>query len=249
MLRMHPNRVCTIFAVDFEPQIGYVRSLPEAVDEVQRRLSVKHWACGPDKYILRNTDQRYFLMFEVSRFTFASLGLGVWISDNRGFIDLYKMALERMRIAQLKRIGFRTQAFMNLEMSHPEICELMFGSYLVPAKELESVCGKPDDLLVQLHGTYKDMKTRTILAPVTSDQAVQHFISNNALDLFVEPRLFDTGALEFRNRIAQDGLIVDSDLFIEKTTTDQIQTFTKDSLEASDQIAQAAVYRVKRLHN
>jgi hypothetical protein len=246
MLKNHPERVCVNFTLDFEPQVGYARRLSEAVEAVQGRLASEHWVSTAERYFLREPTKRFFLSIEFARLSFMGLGLDEWMSGLNDFVSLYRMALEKMGVQKLKRMGFRTQAFIPVDMTHSEISELMFGSFLVEPKELETICGKPDDVLVQLHGTYKGLKTQTVIAPVTAEQAAKCFMANPNLEQLLEPRLYDTGLKDFRDRIAKDCLIVDNDLSQTDVTPDAIQAFARDSLDAADKITEATVYRLKR---
>lgn len=246
MLKEYPDRVCVGFTLDFEAQIGYARWLSETIEAVQARLPTKLWACSTERYFLRQPENRLFVSFEYARFGFMGLGLDAWMSGLDDYVSLFRMALERMGVEKLKRMSFRTQSFLPVGMTHSETCELMFGSFLVEAKELETICGKPNDLLVQLHGTYKGLITRTVIAPVNTEQAVESFINNPNLELMLEPKLYDTGLKDFRDRIATDCLIVEGDLSQTDTTTDAIQVFARDSLNAADKIAAAVVHRLKR---
>ena len=61
-------------------------------------------------------------------------------------------------------------------MSHPKMCDLMFGSYVVDRAELSSTYGKLDDLLLQLHGNLNEIKTKTVIAPQTIEQSCMAFL-------------------------------------------------------------------------
>src|SRR4051812_35513626 len=106
MLKSHPDRVCVNFALDFEPQIGYARRLSETVESVQGRISAKHWASSADRYFLREPEKRFFLSFEFARFGFTGLGLNAWMSGLSDNVSLFRMALEKMGVQKLKRMGF-----------------------------------------------------------------------------------------------------------------------------------------------
>ena len=247
MLKEHSNRICVFFALDFEAQLGYARRLSEAAEAVQGRFSAKHWSCSTERYFLRDTSNRFFLSLEYARFGYTGLGLNAWVDGIGSFADYFRVGLEKMGVQKLRRIGFKAQAFIPVEMSHHEICELMFGSFLVEAKDLEPICGKPDDLLIQLHGTHRGLKTQTVIAPVNAEQAVQSFTATPNLEFLAESKLYDNGIKEFRDRIAHDCLIVDSDISRNDLTPREIQGFARDALDAAEYISEAVVFRLKRM--
>lgn len=247
MLKEHPDRVFVNFAVDFDAQIGYARRLSEAVEAVHGRLPTKQWACTTERYYLRDIEKRFVLSLEFARIGFTSLGLDTWTTRMTEFVSLFKLGLDTMGVEKLKRVGFKTQAFIATGMSHSEMCDLMFGSFLVEAKELENVCGKPTDTLVQLHGTHKGMRTLTVITPANSEQSAQSFMANPGLDLLVEPKLYDTGLRDFRDRIPKECLLIENDLFQLDPAPSDIQGFARESLEASEDIAEAVIFKLKRI--
>jgi hypothetical protein len=127
------------------------------------------------------------------------------------------------------------------------MADLMFGSYLLPAAELQDVCGKLEDVLVQLHGDQEGMKLQLILAPMTADQAVQQFQAIPNLETFLEPKLFDVGLKEFKDRIAQDCFFVSADLSRADVPITEVSFFTRKSLEVADTIMGVAIQKLKSL--
>jgi hypothetical protein len=247
MLKSHPDRVCTICAVDFEPIVGFCRRLPEAVEAAQARLKAAHWASSTVAYVLRDTVRRRILVLDFRRCQFQTLGLEGWQKDLDENAAIIRVTLETLGVARLKRVGFQAQAFLPLGMSQREMADLMFGSYLLPAVELQDVCGKLEDVLVQLHGEREGMKLQLILAPMTADQAVQQFQLTPNLETFLEPKLFDMGLKEFKDRIAQDCFFVSADLSRADVPTTEVSLFSRTSLEAADTITGAAVQKLKSL--
>jgi hypothetical protein len=70
-------------------------------------------------------------------------------------------------------MGFKAVAFLPLGMTHAEMCDLLFGSFLLPASDLQDIANEPEDALVQIHSSYKNMKTVLVVAPMTVEQAAR----------------------------------------------------------------------------
>ena len=215
MINRFPDRVVVQFAATFEPQIRYFRSLNEAAALAQDRLKVKHWGYGLENYILRDTEKRLFLAFNYSRIGYLCLGLSSWASNRSEYAKVVADAVKYLGIEKLSRIGFKTQAFLPLDMSFTELGELMFGSFVSDATKLRPICGEANDALVQLHGVYKGLKSQTVIAPHNAEQVILTFSAIPNLEQLIEPKLFDTGLKEFRDRVAIDCLLVDTDLSME----------------------------------
>ena len=153
MLRVQPTRIVVHFALNFEPQPGFVRSLSEAFEVTHGRMNVKNWAYSTERYVMRDFEQNMLVAFEYNRIGFLSLGLNQWEARRSEIISIAARAMEIMKIPIIKRMGFKTSAYLDLEMNHAEICDLMFGSFLQEKKRFEAICRKPDDAFLQVHGT------------------------------------------------------------------------------------------------
>jgi hypothetical protein len=156
-------------------------------------------------------------------------------------------ALGRLEIRRLKRIGFKAITFLPLQMSHAEMVTLLSGSYLVPSSELESICGKLEDVMLQLHGYRTGMKLTLTLAPQTPEQAGATFMAQPNLGHFLEPPMLDTAAKEFKDRIAQDCLFLDVDLSRQDIPTSELPSFLKAALDEANTVAESAVLKLKSL--
>jgi hypothetical protein len=247
MLKNNADRVCTTFSVDFEPMVGFSRRLPEAVEAAQARLKAPHWATTTVAYILRDTVRRRILVLDYRRCQFQTIGLDGWLKDVDENAAIIKATLDALEVAKMKRVGFQSQAYLPLGMSQRELADLMSGSYLLPAEELRDVCGKLEDVLVQLHGERDGMKLQLILAPMTGEQTTQQLQMTPNLESFLEPKLFDMGLKEFKDRIAQDCFYVAADLSRTEVPTTEVSLFSRKSLEAADTITEAAVQKLKSL--
>lgn len=248
MLERQPDRIVVYFAVNYEPSPGFVRKLSEAFEAVYDRVRPKNWVFHQHGYIIRDFEERFLLSFDHSRIGFTSLGLKPWKDKRAEFVGAAKLVLQTLQISKLTRIGFKTTAFLDLDMSHAEICDLMFGSFFQDAKRFQTVCGEPNDALLQVHGTRRGMKTTTVINALTAKQSVDHFAAIPHLELMVEHRLFDDRLAQYRKRIGIDGLMVDNDLSQENVEIDVLQDFARDSLEESTLMTETIVNQLKSLH-
>ena len=247
MLESHSKRICTFFAVDYHPQIGYATKLSEAVQSIQGKLNAPHWGFGQAAYVLRNPEQRFLLTMDFRRIGCQTLYLDTWEKGLDDYGSLVRMALDKIGIKTVKRLGFKTVAFLPLGMSHAEMCDLVFGSFLLPASDLQDIANDPEDALVQIHGSYKNMKTVLVVAPMTVEQAARQFMATPNLEHFIEPKLLDTGAKEFRDRLDSDCFFVDVDMFRTDAQVSDLPFFLKDSLQGALHLSEQAVRRLRGL--
>ena len=246
MLKTHPERVIATFAVDFEPIVEFDK-VGSAAEIVLRRLKTPHWGAATGSYVFRDTAHRRIVVVDFRRVFVQTLGLEIWQQDLADFASDMRLVLQKLGISRLKRIGFASQVFLSLGMSHREMADLMFGSYLAPVPDLQEVCGKPNDVFVQLHGEQGNMKIQLNLAPMTEEQAATTFLSINNLEAFVEPKLIDSGVKDFKERIATDCFFVHVDLSRADAADSDVPHFLRQSLDAADKITDAAVQKLKSL--
>ncbi len=247
MLKANADRVWTFFAADFEPLVGFEAKLAGAAEAMQSRLKAPHWGYAPGRYVLRDTVQRLLAIVDFRRVFFQSLGLGVWQKNLDEYAEVIKVGLQKLGVQQLKRIGFQATANLAIGMSHKEMAELMFGSYIRPARELQDVASNFDDVLLQLYGEEKGIKFQLTVAPMTQEQAVATFMATGNLEVFLEPKLVDAGVKEFKDRIATDCFHVSLDLSRSDVAQAEIPIFLRQSLDLADTMSAAAIQKLKSL--
>jgi hypothetical protein len=248
MLKNHPDRICTYFAIDFEGTLATQKRLPDAAGLVQTTLSLPSFSITTaGGYVFRASANRHFYSIELNRFYSQTLGLHPWSEKLDEKASLARGVMERLELRSAKRIGFKVTAFLPLGMNHDEIVELMFGSFLLPAGELRDVVESPNDVSVQLHGRYGRMKTILVVAPQTAEQASQQIAAISGMEMFNEPRLFSTNVKDFRDKAAAPCLCVDVDLFRTDVPDSEVSSFVRESFDGAERIVEKTVQRLKSL--
>lgn len=248
VLRLHADHAVTIFSAHCEPQIAYARKLPNIVEAVLKRNKAPHWASTAQQYTIRETNKKFFYHFDHQVFFCQTLGLDPWVANLDDHIDVMSLAFSKMDVTRIKRLGFQVTIQLPLEMSHSEMCDLMFGSYLVGHEELSATYGKMDDVLLQLYGSYKGIKSQTTIAPQTVEQSRKTFLATPNLDAFVEPKYLDTCIKEHYDRISKECLSLAIDMSKEDVAVSALRKTLQDSFEGAEKIADGTVLRIKGLN-
>lgn len=247
VLRLYADHAVTHFAASFEPQIAYAKKLPGLAEAVLKRSKAPHWSATSEKYLIRETNKKFFYHFDHQVFLCQTLGLDPWLANFDDHIDVMSLAFNKMEVTRIKRLGFQITIHLPLEMSHPEMCDLLFGSYLVDRAGLSAIYGRMEDLLLQLHGSYKGIKSQTTIAPQTVEQSRRTFLSTGNLEAFVEPKFLDTCIKEHYERISKECLSLVIDMSKGDTAVSVFRSTLKDSLEGAQEIADGTVLRIKGL--
>lgn len=245
MLKKHSDRICTYFKVDYEPQLG--TRLAEAGDTIYKEFSPPQFGLGAaSNHVFSWPSERYFLALSFQSIAWQGLGLSHWADNREKHVKSIRTALDTLGVVKLKRIGFKVSAYLPLEMSHQELCDLMFGSFLAPADEWSDMWGDSVDPWLSLEGERNGLKYVTTVSPMNTQQIKSVFRQNKNLERFVEDKFLDTGVKDFQNRItANDCLFFDIDLSQTDVDVNVLDSLTRDSLTQAEQVAEWCVRRLR----
>ena len=201
---------------------------------------------GPQTYMFRCPERRLLVVLSPSRLFLQTLGLSPWADAMEEHLRLALASLKALGVTQLKRVGFKILAYLPLQMSHAELCRLMFGSFLAPIEELREVFGDPLDPSVHLEGKYGESEYVVEFTPVTTEQAKARCQGIPNVDHFVTEKFAGSPVREFLDRVCQsDSLVFDVDLFRKDLPVDKLGQFLSTSLQDAKRIAEATVARLQ----
>jgi|SRR5271157_3757437 len=247
LLKSHAGHALTYLSLHFEPQIDFTKKLSNLAEAVLKHSKAPHWASTAGRYIIRETNKRFFYLFDHQVFYCQTLGLDPWLVNLEDHLEVMAIASRKMEVTRIKRFGFQVSIQLPLGMAHAEICDLMFGSYVVERQELLSTFGKVDDVLLQLFGYYKEIRSQTIIAPQTAEQSSKHFLSTANLDLFVEEKYTDTCIKEQLERVSHDCLSLTIEMTKEDVPANSLPSLVHDCYEGVENIAEGVVLRIRLL--
>jgi hypothetical protein len=241
MLRDNSNRICTYFAIDFEPHLG--TKVADAAQEINERLNPEGvTARTPLLYAFRWPTERWSLTLDVRRIGWQGLGLAGWSENLDKHTDTIRAALETIGVETFKRIAFKVTAYLPMQMSHQELCSLMFGSFVASSEELEKVLGERADPLLHVEGERDAFKYTLLVSPMNPQQIVNSFRQNKNLEQFLTDKFLDTAVKDFQERISSaDCLLFDIDLFQNDVSAERLGQFLRESLEQAERTADACV--------
>jgi hypothetical protein len=245
MLKDNSSRICTYFAADFEPCLD--TKVAEAAGRIQARFSPEETTARvPLAYLFRWPSERCFLNLDIRRIGWQSLGLGSWADNLEKRLDMIKVGLDTIAVEEFQRIGFKVTAYIEMSMSHEELCDLMFGSFLAPARELGQVLGERADPLLQVQGEQNGFKYILVLTPMKPEQIANSFRQHGHLEQFLKDKFLDTGVKDFQERIMRsDCLYFDIDVFQHNVSADRLGEFAKSSLAEAEVVADRCVRRLR----
>jgi hypothetical protein len=240
MLEKYADRSRTFFAADYEPQLG--NELADVAKEIRENHKPDSVKLGTKSYNFGWPSKRQVCILNPTRIALQTLGLSAWKENQSTLESMIRAAVKRLGIDKFKRLGFKVSTFIPLSMTHAEMCELMFGSFLSSKDKLEQICGRSIDPLVQIEGEHGDMRYILVISPMTAEQITRGLSVTPNLDLFLEDKYLDTGVKDFLGRVQQsDAFHFDIDLFRRDVGASTLKEFLKSSMEKADLIAEACV--------
>jgi hypothetical protein len=176
------------------------------------------------------------------RFACQTLGLDVWRGELSTFIKSVRETLTFLEVTSVKRIGFKVYSFLNQEMSHAELADLFFGTYLCVADDLSCICDKPADPSFTLSDAERSgMGLHFRLTAATPEQSLQALSSIVNSEQFAKKGTLDTTVRNFFDTIVSSAsLLIEVDLFQENVDAGDTDSFMKKSLREVDEIVLAS---------
>jgi len=244
MLTKHASRVCTFFAVDFDPRFG--PEVSSAASQVYEEHRPPHFKAGsPLTFWFGWPETRNVFAIAHSRLAWQTLGFTAWNEGLEDHLGVIGTALRTMHVSSFKRIGFKTAAYLPLSMSHAEMCKLMFGAFAAPEEELCQVLQGGRGPLLQIEGESHGMKYALVVTSFDRKQASKNFLSLPNLDLFRDNKYLDNTVKEFHDLVTEsDCFYVDIDLFQLDVEANCLETFVKESLATAERATDSCVRRL-----
>ncbi len=237
ILQKHSDRACVYFAVDYDIQLG--PGFAEALSNLNAAVSPSQVIVKPaSQYILRRPDRRFVITFTFQRFLWRALGLAEWNNNWREYYSWVESALKTMNVEKINRFGFKVSAFLPLGMSHEEMRQLMFGSFLGDADVLSQVCGDLPDPLLQLDGESHGWNYILMVSAITQAQSTQTFRAIPELGHFLTDQFRDTGINDFQERVCgSDCFYFDVDLAKKDVSASELRALFKSVCGVCEELA------------
>jgi hypothetical protein len=241
VLDRQPSNVIITCVATFEPSPSFAMGISAAAAKVCRRLENPQWISTSNSFTIRNVAPQLLCSIHFNQVVFQSLGFDAWEKRLSLVGETALDAFEELQVKSIKRLDIRAQAYLDLQMSHSEMVDLMFGTFLNYRGGLSSF-GDLDDNAVIIMGTSSGFKFRLHVLPQTEEHVKTSINAIPNLDFFGEDRLTDTQVqLFFSKVLGSDRLCVDASIFAESEPPSAVPALVKRSASLLDEIVGRAV--------
>lgn len=250
MFKSYPNRTLTILRLTPAPMIDFAPRLSRAAAAVLPRFDPDNWAWQSVNFVaLRDPAKRRVLSMSFNSVQFQTLGLDPWTERMSENVENLRHVLSELGIRELKRADFRCKTYLDLKMTHPEIVDAAFGSFLAHRMELADVSSNITDLVLRFFGTEGLDKFDLQFAPQTAEELKNDFWSWPNLDTFNEPKGKASIVHDFYANLNPDraSLTVECEVFREKISADEAISFLRGASDQVDRIAARGVNKYRSL--
>jgi hypothetical protein len=247
MLSELADRTIATLFVELEPQLKFIRTLQTAAEEVRERLNAPHWSVTNHNYVIRDPANGWLIGMNVNRIVIQTLASSVWFDMPDQLCSTLGAAIEKVEVKAVKRVALKFQVYVPLKMTHPEIVDLIFGSYMLDRSVFKSICGEVKDAIVQLHGERHGLRNSVQLTPQTAEEAVAGYLNNPNLEHFLEKRYVDPRVGDFQKRIEEDVLLFDAEVWQKDPAPATIPGFLKGAVGGCEHLCTSATKHLQGL--
>jgi hypothetical protein len=233
MATSYDERSLAFFGVEFPPDLGL--RLPDLATKLHESLKPDNVAFRAGQiytFQWQSIDQIFIINH--NKIAWHSLGLKAWRDRLPACSDAVALALDTLGVTTLKRIGFKLVAFRPQAMSHAELGDLFFDSFVGSRDRWTQVIDRPNDPMIQMSGERDSFKVVLHVSAMNCEQAQASFIAMPGLDAFDYPRLASSRIERFYDRLGEGAFLwVDVDLFHEQSAASEAREFIEKSLSAA----------------
>jgi hypothetical protein len=240
MLSEIADRVCVFAAFDFDlVPMGRVDTAFEAIYD---RVKPTWMAASPVHYLLRLPERHCLLDLGVKRLSWSLLGLTHWMNHLEDYVNISKYAIEKLRVENIKRIGFKVLSFIPLNMNREEMSRLMFGTFLADRDSLVPVLDNPDDPFVQFHGKKGNLDYVLTLTAMSKADIINTIRNIPNFAHFREDKYPEDNLRSFHSIItSQECFYFDVDFSRTDRPPSDLNEFLPFSLKEAESLAKACV--------
>lgn len=229
LLEEQGGRAQIFFAADFEPQVGCVHRLSQISETHAKKLPKEGaWRASALQYSYVYEPAHFLLSLDYRRIACQAFGLKYWIENAESNADLFISMLQGYGITSLNRVGLKIRVWLDLKMSFEELRQLFFGTFLLPLNSIAVPLGTIEDHSLQFDGDRNGFRFVFVTSPMTAEHVATSFKSTQNLSSLVVDPLLDTSLVEFLDRLSQDSLYLDIDLFQTKLSPADVRRFLRD---------------------
>jgi hypothetical protein len=170
------------------------------------------------------------------------LTLKPWQDAATAVAEAASAILSTLGVTELLRINFRGTGFLDLGMSHEEMVDQLFGSYLPERAQFAGLGTKLYDQIVGLWGERDGRRFRLQLTPQKGEDVVTTFKNIPNLGAFTDDRLAETQVQDAAFAVGSGpAMNVDAEVFAEKASVTQAPVFARDGLKWVDDLTSDAM--------
>lgn len=249
MFDEHPNHLIVVSLCEFTPQIDFATRLAESAKQCYTTVGSKHWNVTQNSFTLRQTEgDRYLFLADFRRVVCHTFGWRAWKAKREAFDSATSYMLEKFDAAKVKMVT-KTTFFAQLGMTHSEIVDLMFDSFLPERGVVETLYSMPSyDAAVHYYFNGPgSSKVRIGLFPCTPQDAESH-LNTQPVDLFSATK-YDAELAAWLENLKRDSLMIDIEHTFEELDRNAVAAERMRAISALQDATVASVGKLRGTRN
>ena len=201
---------CTVLAqCIFEPDLCYLSHLPTVLAHIQKnvrgqKLDMPHWNVNAQRAILRNPNEGVVLAADHKSVQVETLGLKHWSANQDKYTNILGEMLHCYEVTTCKMLRLDICVFLDVGMSHAEIADLFFDSFLPGHDRYASLGIQFDDSYTRLIGSRGNDRVSLHLAPMKAEEVTEEVKRKQNISMFTKDLPFDDTLKRWHDDVARD---------------------------------------------
>jgi hypothetical protein len=224
----------------FDANIRFLQVISNGAERFLELTGVKEWQSNGQNILFRTKDDAVFYYLDHTSGLCTTLGFNTWSKRKETAVKLFTEFCREYKLEKVA-LELRLYCFFDLQMTHAEMGELMYGS-LLPARESLPRCfANAKDGQALFESESGDHSYSAEISPLTVEQMTSRFNSIPNIGAFSVSPLLDTTIEDFHRQNRRENLYVQLRLKYKNVRVAKFHDILTALEEEADQLASETV--------
>lgn len=207
MLAERSQSIVVLVRVSFDANIRFLQVVANGAEKFLALTGMKEWQSNGQNILFRRKDDPVFFYLDHTGGQCGTLGFNTWLKNKETTLKLFAELCREYKLGTVA-LEMRLYCFFDLQMTHAEMGDLMFGSFLPTRESLPECFATPKDGQAVFESDSANRFFWFEIGPLTVEQTSSRFTSIPNMGIFSVSPLLDTTIEDFHRPIRKENLHV-----------------------------------------
>ncbi len=208
VLSERSQHIVVIARLSFDPNIRFLQVIANGAEKYLSITQFPEWQSNGQHILFRSKEVPFFFHVDYRSVQSQSLGYNEWTKQKPKVLKFFSQVLHDFKIEVNLELEFQVFCFLDTKMTHTEMAELMFGSFLPLKENLPKSLLESDDGRAVLEINNRNRSIHVAIGPLTKKQAVDKVNAVPNLAVFNSELELRTTVDGFRRSVERECLEV-----------------------------------------